>query len=164
MIRMQYSIGEISSQIDGRAGRRLSLTLWLPAIAIGLWCLPATAAPPSNGSNRTQSLDELLNTDTSSSQLSGARDARSYGAQQILVDAQLAHQLETNSADSDADLSPSRIGAKKGHHVHPVVIGLVAFGALSVLCAAVLLIWSRIVHYREMRDAPLPMAFNSPRT
>jgi hypothetical protein len=135
------------------------------AIAVGLWTLPASAAP-SDGSHRTQALDELLHRDATSGQLEGwhPNTAASYNGQQIVNDARLARQLAAQDSITDEDaLSGPSLATKKHHRLHPIVVGLLAVGAILVLSTVVLLIWSRIVQYREMRDAPSPMAFNYPR-
>ena len=185
MIRTRYPHGQNNPGVNNRAASRTpggqphidqlsgarpprrfpSVALWVPAIALGLWCLPAMAAPPSNSTYRSQSVAELLNTDTTSGQLSGAKTAGSYGAQQILADAQLASQLESSAApaDSDSQLAYARLRGTKEHHLNPLLIVVAAGGAILLAFAMVLLIWSRIVHNREMRDVPAPMAFNYPR-
>ncbi|HEX3999222.1 MAG TPA: hypothetical protein VHX65_11780 [Pirellulales bacterium] len=136
------------------------------SLGVCLWTLPALAAPPWDGNYRTQGVDELLNTDSSATQINGwqGKDPGSFAAQQILADARLARQLAANSSPADSEnLVSNGVVGKKEHHANPLLSGLIAVGAMLVLSAVALLIWSRIVQYREMREAPTPMAFNYPR-
>ena len=150
----QFGHGQFPLVRFGRGGLSFLAFLGI-GFAVGLWSLPALA---EEGTPRTQSLDELLNSNSSSSWHSGG--AISYDAEQIVSDARLAQQLNDDSQTAEV-VGIAGTGGKK-HHLHPVMIGLLAFGGVLVLTAAVLLIWSRIVQYREMRDAPSPMAFNYP--
>jgi hypothetical protein len=143
-------------------GRFLSsAVLSILAISIVFSGHPVSAAPPSDVSPRTESLDELLNSGSTSSQFD--RYANNYGAQQIVSDARLAQQLAEDSKTTDGDAPTVASSVVKKHHLPPIAIGLLAVGAILVLSAMVLLIWSRIVQHRELRDAPSPMAFNYPR-
>lgn len=132
------------------------------AIGVGLSGLPASAAPSPDGTLRTQTVDELFNSESTAGQSDRSTDgAISYGARQIVSDARLAERLTENS---NADIEAKSVAASaKKHHLPTIVIGLIAIGAMLVLGAVVLLFWTRIVHRREMHNAPSPMVFNHPR-
>lgn len=131
------------------------------AVAVGFWALPASAATSSDASPRTQSLDELLHTN-SSSDFDGF-SAKSYAARQFVSDAHMAQQLADDSKAAGFDATATGSAAGKKHHLPVIAIVSLAIGGIFVLSSLVLLVWSRIVHYREMRDTPPPAAFNFPR-
>ena len=152
-----------------RVGRRIGHSWFSPlaalsiALGVGLWGVPALAAPSSEGNLRTQTVDELFHSDSASGSFDRSmKGAIGYGARQIVGDTRLAEQLADDSNTSNFEAKTVATSAKK-HHLPTMVIGLIAIGAILILGAVVLLIWSRIVHYREMHNAPPPMAFDYPR-
>lgn len=145
----------LGEQLGSGKLRLVALIVLGLAVVVGFWNSAAVAAEQTPA---TQSLDELLNKQPSSSWRSDA--PASYEARQITSEARLAEQMTDHSQSAnDAEIVGATVPTKK-LHLHPAMIGLLAFGGLLVLTAVALLVWSRIVQQREMRDAPSPMAFN----
>ncbi len=122
------------------------------------------ADSPGADTYQPPSVDEAMSEDSSTGQLNNWRPHGDggYNAQQIVNDARLAHQFTNGSKLADGELMPSGVGIKKHHQLNPAIIVAIAVGGVIVLLTVVLLIWSRIVSYREMRDSPGTFQISGP--
>lgn len=121
------------------------------------------ADAPSSDSYKPPSVDETLNDDSTTSQSNlPASGEGSFGAQQIVNDARLAHQLTTPSNPANDDLISGSSGIKKSKHSSLVMIIALAVGGFVLAVALLVFAWSRIVNYREMRDSPAAFQFTNP--
>jgi len=168
------SIESVSSEM-GREKEQFSaffpgISALIIAIIIGFFAVPATAAqavaaqtfassaaaPAGEDVYRPQGLDDLLNANAASN----VREGGVFGAGQAVADAKSTANSTHRSSD---EIGLAGVGGNKSHQLKAWVIALVAVAGFLLLSAVALLIWSRIVHYREMRQAAVPMAFNYPR-
>jgi hypothetical protein len=134
------------------------------AIAVACCCLSASAATPSTESPGTNGLGELTNSNSEAARSERWKTHPEgwYAEQQIVGDAELARQLIDNAKAANDETLDGASPRVKTHHLHSATIVLLAIGGFLLFSIAVLLVWSRIVHYREMRDAPPPSPFNYP--